>query len=904
MMSQTFELSLPQPVFVALQTDAEQRYAQELKKFAKSLSDKSRYWMVDGGKLIYDSKTRCLWDGEPKTDTYYDEKYSPDHHKTGLLHRQLPTLGEFRLPSKSELMQVAKNNFPLRSGVGNRLQSHDLWLVKGGYIDLDINDPNINANGISRSKRLISITILTQSHSLPTTGIKINNLVIDLHYFINQGLACAPHQGVLSQDELQCLKEFKKDINSTDLLTNLDWISTRLPKLDQRRFFDVEKGLWELVDSSLSDRTTLTHSQPIQSRHPRLDIRDSNVAIDFGTSSTVVALREDGRDQLLRIGVQDYYATPEAKDYENPTVLEFVNFANMQKDWHSMVYRPLLNWDDIHCSHEAKASLQKNLTNAKMIGSVFARLKQWALRPDNGKPLWITDRQGQQHAINVLAERNPIKNQPLSQADITAAFDPIELYAWFLGMNINWRGRGVFLNYYMTFPVAYPVATKQKILASFRRGLQRSLPEALIEDTAFNDFKVEERASEPAAFAAAALHALGIQATDDGVAYAVFDFGGGTTDFDYGLYRYPTEGSPEEAWEEVIEHFGSAGDRFLGGENLVENLAYQVFCKNIAECRSNKIPFTLPLDAIALTGAEMLIDSTQAAQSNTTMLMAKLRPIWENTQSETNGEQLSLSLFNHANELTACQLHINEQELRDWLKQRIQQGINNFLVAMKKSFDQQQRQPSQIHVLLGGNSCQSDILRELFGLDDSLQNSDRQQSYVEQYLEQLYGTQPSPELTIHEPLYGNDEDLHAATIKTSVALGLLRICPKEPILVINHSETDAEDSPFQFVVGTHRRGVFKPAVMRNAAYHEWIELGVVREGLFSMLYSSSPSAEMSELPRGHQDLKERTIRFASSPTGHRVYARITTPSAIELCCVASVNDLADAEQIKQEELSF
>lgn len=896
-MSQAFELSIPQPLYLTLQASAEAHYAEQLKALASSLSNRSRYWMIDNGKLIYDSKTRLLWDGQPKTDRYNDEKWIPDSHKTGLLKRQLPTLGQFRLPISQELFEMSRAGFPLIDSGVLSLRGEREWLVKDGLINLtNASAKQIYSGGYAG--RVISVLPLTQSYTL-STGVEIKGIAADLNYFISQALPCTLHQGTLSSEDQERSAALKKGLNTEDLLKNIDWISTRLPALDQRRFFDVDQGLWELVESGLSARTNLTHSQPIQARHPRLDIRDSNVAIDFGTSSSVVALRENGRDQLLRIGVKDYYATPEAKDYENPTVLEFVDFANMLEDWHSTVYRPLLNWDDIHCSHEAKAGLQKNLTNAKMIGSVFARLKQWALRDDPSKPLWITDRQGQQHSISALTERNPIKGQPLTEADITADFDPIELYAWFLGMNINWRQRGIFLNYYMTFPVAYPTATKQKILASFRRGLQRSLPEALIEDAVFSQFKVEERASEPAAFAAAALHALEIQPTDDGVAYAVFDFGGGTTDFDYGLYRYPVEGSDEEAWEEVIEHFGSAGDRFLGGENLVENLAYQVFCNNIAECRSKKIPFTLPLDAVSLTGAEMLIDSTQAAQSNTTMLMAKLRPIWESTDSEINGTQLAVSLFNHANELVPCSLEVKPEELRAWLKQRIQQGINNFLVAMKKSFDQQQRQPSEINVLLGGNSCRSDILRELFGLDS---DEGSKSSYVQTYLEQLY-TQQAPELIVHQPLDSDDTDPHAATTKTSVALGLLRICPNEPILVINHSDSDAEDSPFQFVVGTHRRGVFKPAVLRNAAYHEWVEVGLVREGLFALLYSSSPSAEISELPRGHADLKEKSIKFALSPTGHRVYARVISPNAIELCCVASANDLAEADNIVEQILS-
>ena len=891
-MSQIFEMSIQQPYHSILQTNAELQYSKQLRKIVDQLTEKSRYWMIDGERLIYDSKTRLLWDGQPQTNTYYDDQYRKEAYKEGLLQRPLATLGQFRLPSKTELMNVAKNDFPLRSGSNFRLKSYQNWLVKGGIVDLDYIDPTVNFGGYAG--RVISVVSMKCSYPL-STGIQIDGVTADLYYFSTQKLAIKPHHGTLTDIEQSALNHLTDDFSSVDLLQYIDWISTRLPRLDQRRFFDVDQGLWELAESHLSERTRLTHDRPIQVRHPRLDIKNSNVAIDFGTSSTVVALREDGRDQLLRIGVQNHYSTPQAKDYENPTVLEFVEFEQMLKRWNSAVYRPLVNWDDVRCSHVARTSLKGNLTNPKMISSVFARLKQWALRDDPNKPLWITDRQGHQHSINTLTERNPIKGQPLTDADITADFDPIELYAWFLGMNINWRQRGIFLNYYMTFPVAYPVATKQKILASFRRGLQRSLPEALIEDEVFHQFKVEERASEPAAFAAAALHALDIKPTEDGVAYAVFDFGGGTTDFDYGLYRYPVEGSEEEAWEEVIEHFGSAGDKFLGGENLVENLAYQVFCKNINVCRSQKIPFTLPLDAIALTGAEMLIDSTQAAQSNTTMLMAKLRPIWESTAHDIDGTTLKLSLFNHTNELTPCELDVHPEELRDWLKQRIAQGINNFLVAMEKSFDQQQRNPQEIHVLLGGNSCRSDILRELFGLDGD------SESYVQTYLEQIY-PQQVPELIVHQPLDSDDDDLHAATTKTSVALGLLRICPNEPILVINHSESHAEDSPFQFVVGTHRRGVFQPAILRNAAYHDWVELGLVREGLFALLYSSSPAAEIMDLPRGHQDLKERQIRFAHSPTGHRVYGRVVSPNMIELCCAASVNHLAHADHVVEEVL--
>jgi hypothetical protein len=60
------------------------------------------------------------------------------------------------------------------------------------------------------------------------------------------------------------------------------------------------------------------------------------------------------------------------------------------------------------------------------------------------------------------------------QVDIDDPFDPIELYAWYLGMAINWRGHGLFLKYYLSFPVEYPREVRDRILASFRRGLQRA----------------------------------------------------------------------------------------------------------------------------------------------------------------------------------------------------------------------------------------------------------------------------------------------------------------------------------------------------------------------------------------------------------------------------------------------
>lgn len=40
---------------------------------------------------------------------------------------------------------------------------------------------------------------------------------------------------------------------------------------------------------------------------PAIDVREGDVAIDFGTSSTVVAYTDNGQKQLLRIGAKDFW---------------------------------------------------------------------------------------------------------------------------------------------------------------------------------------------------------------------------------------------------------------------------------------------------------------------------------------------------------------------------------------------------------------------------------------------------------------------------------------------------------------------------------------------------------------------------------------------------------------------
>lgn len=734
------------------------------------------------------------------------------------------------------------------------------------------------------------------------------------------------------------LAERAGNIDIKQLLAPIDYQICRQPQLEDAQFTDPNKGLWEAWGQSDEDLA----EWGIRARNPAIDVRPDFIAIDFGTSSTVVARDNNGRPELMRVGVKDFWEKEQPAHYENPTVLEFIDFTAMLEEWQSTAYRPGVLWDQVRCSHEALHNWRHNESDPAVVSSILGKIKQWALRQQTDLRLRISDQQEKplEHELAALAPRNPVKGQPLTVSE-DDPFDPVELYAWFLGMNINWRGRGLFLKYFMSFPVDYPQAVKDNILAAFRRGLQRSLPETLVRQPVFSEFTVEERASEPAAYAAAALPTLGIGPGEgDGVAYAVFDFGGGTADFDYGYYRQPTAEEEDDGWEAVFERHGVAGDKFLGGENLLENLAYNTFRYNLELCREKKIAFTRPLDAENFAGSEMFLERTRAATTNTLMLSARLRPLWETGQlaGGSSGVQ-KMDLLTREGAKVSCELAIPQEALRTYLAVRIEQGVKNFYAGMAKAFAGQ-RTPEKIHVLLAGNASRSPIVSGLFGLtepNDAAQNRmqkfltkqfkfnecqpphviahpplpERRKVDINPASDQPPGvitplSLPAQDLDVYSPTGKTgvgeaelgthalaDLDVYSPTGKTGVALGLLKLCPGGAIKVIDHARQAANnEAPFGSYVGRTRLGKFQPGLLQGAAYGEWHELGAPRERVFNLFYTQSPLARTGALKEGDSELTKVPLHLAGERPGQRVFARAIGPNRIELCTALSKDEAA------------
>lgn len=845
---------------------------------AESLDKQPLWWVQVNGSsekpMIYESRTRLLWDATADPGVVFDV----ENGEKKAFARKVGKLPDWRLPTRIELTEFAEvTTNPMRSGQKHRLKDKCDWLSSNGNVDLDS----------------CGLVDYRQGALLACNDALVSRSSVDIvAEALRRGWQlreCTREEKLLDLDMLQD----EPDLQAVYL--EVDYLSARLPKLDTLQFTDPEKGLWEFwgMDDALLAR------QGVRARNPALDVRDCNVAIDFGTNSTVVAYDDNDQHKLIRVGLANYWEQERAEHYENPTLLEFLHFPDLLDAWRSETFRPGVSWDQVRYSHAALQSLRDNDSNPRVVASILAKIKHWALRESTSSRVRLRDRQepgGVEHELAPLTLRNPVRGQAMCVSP-DDPFDPIELYAWLLGLHINWRGRGLFLRYYMTFPVGYPREVKDKILASFRRGLMRSLPATLVGERVFNQFIVEERASEPAAYAAGVMPCLGIKPDIEGFAYAVFDFGGGTTDFDFGYYRLPTAEEEDEGKEEVFEHFGAAGDKFLGGENLLENLAYRVFRHNLDICRNKHIAFTRPLDADDFAGSEMFLHQTQAASTNTAMLMVRLRPLWENGALQSTTGIETLDLLDRSGERVSCQLAIPLDDLNAYLEQRIEQGVCNFLAAMQKAFATYT--PDQVQVLLAGNASRSHWVLELFRALESHRHAEppasESQARVRRYANQLFHEQ-SLSLIIHEPLPASEQSPFTPTAKTGVALGLLRLCPGSPVKVINRAQDQSgNEAPFAHYVGRVRQGTFQPIVAQGSDYEQWHELGAPSEGVFNLYHSQSPQAHAGQLKQGEPGLFKKRLDLFGHVHGQRVFARIVGPSMIEVCTASSHQALEHGE---------
>ena len=189
----------------------------------------------------------------------------------------------------------------------------------------------------------------------------------------------------------------------------------------------------------------------------------------------------------MRIGGRLLNKEVEIEDYENPTAIEFRDIANFFKDYNEKIGRPYTKWQDITVSHTAFSNLFNG--NSENFDSIITEIKQWTANKNN--EIVIIDKKGKEILLPTYLELKENSEDYL---------DPIEIYAYYIGSYINTMRNGIYLEYYLSFPVTYEKIVREKILKSFEKGIKKSLPIQIQEDEKLmRKFKVRHGSSEPAA---------------------------------------------------------------------------------------------------------------------------------------------------------------------------------------------------------------------------------------------------------------------------------------------------------------------------------------------------------------------------------------------------------------------
>ncbi|WQZ93264.1 hypothetical protein KVL67_00315 [Helicobacter pylori] len=644
----------------------------------------------------------------------------------------------------------------------------------------------------------------------------------------------------------------------SDKMLKVDEIAVGLKSYSQSQLLDLDGGHWDLEAPSLSkesvtfrfDNLPKDSSGKEENFYARSSLKDLNkqgvVAIDFGTKSTTAAyMDENGIYRLLSIGGDEDAESLEK--YENPTIVEFRDKEKFLKDYNALDHRPFTEKHDMEVAHEA----QKNLSNTQGndLYRFFSQLKQ------------------------KLNFRDFKEDFSLESFTNCTDLNPIEIYAYYIGHCINNMQNGVFLKYFLSYPIKYEKHQAEKIKESFEKGLKKSLPRHVFDDEkTAKRFKVELKASESCTYAISALKSYGFDKSDKldkPVYYGVFDFGGGTTDFDFG--KWEKSANPKFAYK--MTHFSNGGDKYLGGENLLELLAFEAYGQNFQTLKEKDIAIAKPnYDRIDTQRFGSFMQNSREARLNLQEIASKLHPFLEKLDANIieaieEGEEFEMEGFekefkvqlfdrNGGDSISVEDFKVDCKELLSLLKEKIDGGVANFFAGFSKVMAENiDNQCRAFHIFLGGNVSKSVLVKQAFENAKEKQLKDyKQKTSKDDFTFILYeplGTEASDKQIFE--LTGEDVSkippYLKATCKTGVAFGLLESRPKAGGI----ERPSIDSNPvFKYDLGIERERKFHTRISRDSLKPNEYQIFQTKEewGGFDGLeirYSDKPLANTNTL---------------------------------------------------------
>lgn len=682
--------------------------------------------------------------------------------------------------------------------------------------------------------------------------------------------------------------------------------------VDERRFggdkyaenwlTDIKRGHWDLWPTEQQHEKGIVTipvslKQSIYARNPLQDVRkNAVVAIDFGTKSTAVAFMDGGVGitpfpvgQTKELSNESGLGTGSLDRYENPTIIHFIDLDTFLSAYRAKKGRPDTHWADLVVSHVARNAMLEG-TDAENMSSFAPELKQWAI---SGRKMFARN----QHPID--GKRETLITFDAYEDKSEDAVDPIELYAYCVGCSLNNMYNRIFLNYVLSYPVTFDEATKGRILKSFEKGLRQSLPSTVLNDVeSMKLFSVRYGNSEPGAYAVCALNRYNLLPTSKNkeVFYGVFDFGGGTTDFDFGLCTLPSDVDAD--YDYVIDRFPAIGygDRYLGGENILRDMAYSVFVGNRESMFAQKVSFAAPYEKPEkpLANEGKYVSETVEAETNIRQLMEVLRPLWEHpddqeTKDKFGSGKVKLNVFNDAGEQLVVELSLDADKLGAWMEKRIQKGVNNFFVALKgiyksKSLAKKLESVKSVNVLLAGNSCRSRYVQDAF--EKAIAAFEK-----EMCLKNVITTKGP--MTIEGSRDANADAV--PTCKTGVVWGLLLGREGGGFKFIGEKPKtdDVGSGEFNFYVGRNRRDEFHP-VLTPQSDGSWRRFRGADVPSLEFWYSTDARVMTKVAPA------ERyvSVRLEQDYGGGIVVIRPKSSHSFEFAVVASEDDAKEGKFLR------
>ena len=683
-------------------------------------------------------------------------------------------------------------------------------------------------------------------------------------YFYNNGV----------REEMPILKKY----------LSIDKERIYIDDYEENRLTDYNLGHWDLQNQD-SDKEELEKilGKSVYDRDPKKDINTGGiVGIDFGTKSTVVVYQKD-RTTILPMRISGGIILNNEirdEDYENPTAIAFIDKENFFKDYNSKEGRPHTKWRDLTVSYTAFNNLIEG--SGEQFHYIISDIKQWTIRNEELK---LKDKKGTEFTI-------PNYSDTSKEEDF---LDPIELYAYYIGSYINTMRNGIYLEYYLSFPVTYKVSVREKILDSFKRGIKKSLPIGIQNDEKImKKFKVEHGSNEPAAYAVCALKTFRIEPKDeeDKIYYGVFDFGGGTTDFDFGIWKF---GKDEDGYDYELEHFKAGGDIDLGGENIIKELAYKVFTDNFSKLAEKKIRYTRPPYYVELAKDILVDNNSVIARLNTRLLAEELRPIWENPEclKREKIEKIKRTFYNTHNEtIRDLELKVDEDELNSLIKERIESGIKKFFIKLEEAFENEDAK--EINIFLAGNSCKHLYVEEVF--------KRYQEEIKDKYILKIYDSKAIKEMN-------KNSTKVSPTGKTGVAYGIIYSRKGGKIKVTNRDEKANIGNEINFIyyVGNSKRDKFIPVITPNSKYEEYSYFGIVTSDTFEIYYTTSPEAQTKQLEVEKAILKRVILKNEyEEDEKYKIYIKANTnqPTVIHYAIVKKEEDVETKEFLEEDDISL